>query len=538
MKKISVIILSLLVSVWTIAADRTEGAMRQIAARQLSAVPAAIEQVLANKTFSVYQSEEGFVVVGKSQNAPAVLGYSSTAFPMEKMPCGLRWWLDATEKSLNRNDNPDSYGDVAGDNNTVDNFVETTWGQDSPFNDFCPKVNNVAPPCGCVATAMAQILYYFKYPEQGRGMGSYRIGNGQPVETEVNGVYNWSMIPSFPLSSGSRRVIKNAVATVTRDCGYSVGMQYEEDGSGAYTFDAARAFAVNFRYDPYAVQYVSRYFYARAPWHSMLAAEIRAKRPVLYAANDSQMGGHAFVISGLDADGLFYVNWGWNGSADGYYNLDTLTPTIDDTPLGYQFTVGQEMVIGLKAQEEPDEGEIFRSAFGSMYDMDDVRASGTNSLTIPYFCMLNIHYMPFQGEVGLLLENEDGVSEQALLPLMETEGEEIPCLSGWEDRYISCDFTEVPIGVYRMYYYSKAEGETEPQKALEYGGAGFTSIYVSKDAAGKMKVSKTPITSGISILDATTAEKPSSIYSITGMRLSTHPVRRGFYIVNGRKVLR
>lgn len=537
MKKISLLIL-LLVSVWATAADRTEKAMRQIAARQLSAVPAAVEQVLANKVFSVYQSEAGFVVVGKSQHTPAVLGYSSTAFPTEKMPCGLRWWLEATEKSLSEEVLPNGYGDDVNDDGTVDNFVETTWGQDSPFNDFCPQVNGVAPPCGCVATAMAQILYYFKYPEQGRGKGSYSIGYGDPVETEVNGVYNWSIIPSFPLSSGTRKVIKNAVATVTRDCGYSVGMQYEEDGSGAFDHDAARAFSENFCYDPYAVRYLNRLFYARDLWHSILAGEMHAKRPVLYSGVDNQMGGHAFVISGLDADGLFYVNWGWNGSADGFYNLDTLTPTVDDTPIGYQFSNGQSMVIGLKAHEEPDEGEVYHSAFGTLYDLDDVGVSGTNRLTIPYFCMLNIHQMPFMGEVGLLLENEEGVSEPVLLPLVHIEDTEVHCLEGWEDRYVSCDFTEVPPGSYCMYYYSKAVQETEPQKALEYGGAGFSSIYVSKNAVGRLKVSKTPITSGISILNVTTAETPSHVYSISGMRLSTPPVRRGVYIVNGRKVLR
>jgi hypothetical protein len=75
-------------------------------------------------------------------------------------------------------------GAVAGDRSEPDMMVlpfTPLWGQGSPYNDECPVLPGppYEPPpneghskVGCVATAMTQIMYYWKWPETGTGTRS------------------------------------------------------------------------------------------------------------------------------------------------------------------------------------------------------------------------------------------------------------------------------------------------------------------------------------------------------------------------------
>lgn len=40
----------------------------------------------------------------------------------------------------------------------------------------------------------------------------------------------------------------------------------------------------------------------------------------------SSGGGHAFVCDGADGNGLYHINWGWNGYQDGYFDITILNP--------------------------------------------------------------------------------------------------------------------------------------------------------------------------------------------------------------------
>ncbi len=46
----------------------------------------------------------------------------------------------------------------------IPQLLASEWGQDAPYNNLCPKGDRGRCPSGCVATAMAQVLYYHKYP--------------------------------------------------------------------------------------------------------------------------------------------------------------------------------------------------------------------------------------------------------------------------------------------------------------------------------------------------------------------------------------
>lgn len=50
--------------------------------------------------------------------------------------------------------------------------LTSQWNQNSPYNDLCPELNpgnDTHVPAGCVATAMAQIMYYWQWPNTGKG---------------------------------------------------------------------------------------------------------------------------------------------------------------------------------------------------------------------------------------------------------------------------------------------------------------------------------------------------------------------------------
>jgi hypothetical protein len=94
-------------------------------------------------------------------------------------------------------------------------FLQTSWNQQGDqgnniavYNYYVPPGpnGNIAnDPCGCVATAMAQMMYYFHYPTTGVGTGShsYQV-NGVNYSGNLRGgdgnggAYQWSNMPLAP----------------------------------------------------------------------------------------------------------------------------------------------------------------------------------------------------------------------------------------------------------------------------------------------------------------------------------------------------
>ena len=74
----------------------------------------------------------------------------------------------------------------------------------------------------------------------------------------------------------------------------------------------------------------------------MMAAELAARRPVYYSARSTRFDGHAFVVCGMDNQGLYYVNWGWGGHCDGYFDFDAVTAN------GTSYNYVQSAIVGIK----------------------------------------------------------------------------------------------------------------------------------------------------------------------------------------------
>lgn len=423
MKKILLLALTLCVSFAAWAGDRSDEEMRAIALSQMVSPSVKgqfpttfhVDRLQQYNQMSVYGNTDGYVFVSRDDRITPVLGYSDGVFDANNLPEGLRWWIQKMDQCLAdwRNAPDDVVAArqeavlrLVNGYTAVDNFVKSKWDQQDPYNYYTPTVNGVKAATGCVATAMAQILYYFQYPAQGRGEGYYFKGtSSMPNRVDIDGVYEYDKMKNVYTSSTVEQ--KKVIGTLMRDCGYAAQMSYNVDSygsSGAHIFNAAAGMATNFSYDELAIRYYTRDYFTEAEWLKLVYDELTLRRPILYGGVDkSSGGGHAFVLSGFDADGLVFVNWGWSGSGNDYYNIALL-----NSPNG-SFSTEQDMAFRLKPHENADPEDYYESMW-TFWRSDDQTPQWTAKLTgsalrLTYDNYCNMHFLPFSGEVCILFQD-------------------------------------------------------------------------------------------------------------------------------------
>lgn len=283
--------------------------------------------------FYVFQrgSDDGFMLISAETATVPVLGYNDEgAFSMDNMPSNLKFWFDRYAEQIeyiNRHPQPQRLATAAYPN--IAPIIGTSWDQESPYNQLCPQLGSERMPTGCVATAMAQIMYKHKYPTTGTGSHSY-TWNGRTLSANFGTTtYQWSsMLPKYTAMSNS--TAKTAVATLMYHLGVATNMDYGPDGSSTTAIKAMQAVMNYFGYDraiePYMLDYHGETLTLQA-----LANELQHGRPVFFSAHTPSGGGHAFVGEGMRSDGYVYINWGWGGVGNGYYALTLMDPKNQGT---------------------------------------------------------------------------------------------------------------------------------------------------------------------------------------------------------------
>ena len=137
------------------------------------------------------------------------------------------------------------------------------------------------------------------------------------------------------------------VAKLGRYCGQAVEMDYDPEGSGAYTWDQLDAM-LNFGFRNTA-QLVQRSG-SSSQWEARIKTELDAGRPILYSASDPSAGGHAFICDGYNSNNYFHFNYGWYGTCDGWYLSTALNMYHRDGDY-LQFNSGHQMIIGIQPPE-------------------------------------------------------------------------------------------------------------------------------------------------------------------------------------------
>ena len=202
-------------------------------------------------------------------------------------------------------------------------LIQSKWNQSKVSTGPC--YNYYTPNgyvCGCVATAMAQVMRYHKYPTDYVSTKTVECsvdGDSQSL-TMKGGYYDWANMPLDP--NGATPAQREAIGKLTYDCGVSVGMQYSSGGSGAYTYDTATALTGTFGY--YSADYKLRPEFNL--FHNLVTNDLQQTRPVLLGITGN--GGHAIVADGygFSSGALYYhLNMGWGGQDDLWYNLPTVS---------------------------------------------------------------------------------------------------------------------------------------------------------------------------------------------------------------------
>lgn len=209
------------------------------------------------------------------------------------------------------------------------------WSQRPYYNTYCPENT----PVGCVATATAQIMRYWEYPEYGVGTHSYKSNYGV-LSFDYNYKLNLKDMPKQKLNNKN-----NDIAKFCYGVAVGLDMEFAPSGSGAWQEKVAGLLMKHFKY-PATIKNKYRKDYEADVWENIIRNELDAGRPVQYVGYGNA-GGHSFVCDGYNENGYFHFNWGWGGTANGYFLLQALNPSILRANSGFNY--GQSIVIGIQA---------------------------------------------------------------------------------------------------------------------------------------------------------------------------------------------
>ena len=273
----------------------------------------------AGNAYYVFNAEDngGFVIVAGDDRVKDILGYSERGnFDLAKAPSNVRWWLGQYEKAISSL-GKETHRAISRRAETVKDaispFITTTWGQFSPYNDQCPEINGEHCVTGCVATAMAQVINYTKWPVSATGeIASYTTKTNQIAVPKLEATtFDWG------------NMTDTDIARLMRYCGQAVKMDYGLGESGSYDANIPGALIGKFGYDN-NIRIVYRNGYNSETWENMIYNELKAGRPIIYGGQSGNSG-HSFICHGY-MDGMYYINWGWDGMFDGYFALTALNP--------------------------------------------------------------------------------------------------------------------------------------------------------------------------------------------------------------------
>lgn len=386
---------SLLIPMVVMAGPRSFQQAKAIAEKQAALLGVTIDQkamtkarkqgskgeiTLSQESYYVFPNanSKGFTIVSGDDRLPEIVGYSSQgSYDENNLPEGFISFMKAYQNLYNKVN--------LGDADTLKNLAEIKawrnkknasaastsavapllgnieWDQTSPYNNMCPRYDSVhVAATGCVATAMAQVMAYYKYPKQLKAdiPGYVNRWNGIPMEiptiTREEGVYDWdNMLPKYNKEANATQQQKDAVAKLMYHCGAAVQMNYGPESAASVS---ASKLAKYFGYDADLMMDLNRSTFSLDKWMQIIDTELAAGRPVLYSGQASD-GGHQFICDGKDGEGLYHINWGWSGSQNGYFDLSLLNPEKGGTGSGSS-TEGYNRLCSMTIGIAPDNGVV------------------------------------------------------------------------------------------------------------------------------------------------------------------------------------
>lgn len=354
--------------------------------------------------------------------------------------------------------------------NSEEVLIETAlWDQTAPYNLLCPTINGTQAPTGCVATALAIVMKYNRWPDQGSGM-TFQYTTKQYKQTlsaTYNIVYDWdNMLNKYEKGNYSTDQAE-AVSQLMYHCGVFSEMDYTPRSSGALTLTAMGGMVRYMKYDK-SMTLQSREWYTEAEWNGLLKKELDAGRLIIYGGSNNKEEGHQFVLDGYKQND-YHVNWGWGGTANGYYSLSALDPDSQGVGgnTGGGFTVGQDAVIGVKKSEEGSgycDNLAFMSGFTESGEMfSGLTTTETNFIprvrfTVKAGFYINYGIRNFSGAIVLALVDKYGNIKEFITREVSVNGLKIGYGSG---NVFSCSIANIPEEGDRIWMMYKSQDGNE-----------------------------------------------------------------------------
>lgn len=221
-------------------------------------------------------------------------------------------------------------------------LIDVKWGQKDPYNIYCLNASNDTIDAGCLVTAVAQVLSYYKYPS------SIKL-DFDDYNTTLS--LDWNAINTHVKSdcSSTCTASHDVIGKVFRQIGEELGIKYKEGKSGNDGSKIRETFSTL----GYKTDSKQEYNFNK------IAESLSSHRPVFITAYPkSSNKGHAWLIDGFKTvrttttDYIKYINsfvwevigeysfitdynhfnWGWNGYCNGYFSSGVFNQSQ-----GYQY---------------------------------------------------------------------------------------------------------------------------------------------------------------------------------------------------------
>lgn len=422
----SLFLLSLFTATLAYADDVPVETARTIAMERLGASdvhlvnpsPMPTRAVSPSQPYYIFNDADGsgYVIVSGDDSMPSVFGYSdSGSINISNMPGGLvnmlRMYSECVETAKTKGGleaEEDAKPSLFSSHpESVSPLLTTMWGQGKPYNQYCPEGTVV----GCVATAAVQVMKYYAWPSKGKGMVT-TLYNGSNLTVDLNNsTYAWDQMKDNLYDNLDSPEASDAVARISYDFGVAAKLNYGQETGGSNAC-ALRALYTYFSYDGTDMQFLFRDWFSTEEWMDMLKSELAAGHPVLYDGSsylpDGSQTGHAFVLDGYDEIGYVHVNWGWDGYADGYYDIALLNPDH------YTFNLTQEMIIGVRPGKdlttvsEPNYRLVTSTPLKTKEDKVNYGVTGSSIFTIMNPEVINRMDYNYNGEGSIALFDAAG----------------------------------------------------------------------------------------------------------------------------------
>ena len=349
---------------------------------------------------------EGYIIASGDDCAADILGYAdSGCFDVNDIPCNMQAWLDEYGRQIlslqAQGGTVTRAPKKSVDYTPIAPLLTSKWSQGYPYNLCCPEVDGNHCVTGCVATAMAQVMYYHRarsvsqttheipaYVTYNLGLNVDAIPAGSPIDWD-------NMVDDYRDGPTSTQML--AVANLMKYCGAALNMNYGLGNSTAAASSLEVVMSLYFNYSIRAQQ-VFPSAYTTEEWKFLIYDELSNSRPVLYNGYAEGEGGHSFVCDGYDGNGYYHFNWGWGGAQDGYFLLSAIDgddadvifykrnqgavinaeplPTVIDSEAGVHFADPVMRYIGLRNWDTDENGWL---------SLDEVQAVTDFQLFYTYY---------------------------------------------------------------------------------------------------------------------------------------------------------